>query len=289
MAHIRSGPVVVGVDGSAQGLAASELGAIEAAVRGLPLLLVHAIPWPMVDYPLGPQLGGAHEQAEREQGILKIGEARERAWSVAPDLDIRSSIELGSPADLLLRSADPAMIVVGAEAHVGAATSLLGSTATQVALHATCPVVVSRGHERAAGDVVVGVDGSRASEAAIDFAFEEASLRGCGLTALHAWSHPMALGPADMLSLVDKSRQEDEQRVLTEALAGWSEKRPEVTVTRVVSRSSAKAALADASRRAQLVVVGARGRGGFAGLLMGSVGLCLLRASACPIAIVRPA
>jgi nucleotide-binding universal stress UspA family protein len=287
MGRDHHGFVVVGIDGSAQGLHAAEFGAREAAMRGLAVLLLRAIPWPFFDAPLSPGLGGRIENEEREQAAAEIEEATARALEIDSKLKIHSRIELASPADLLLRVPAATMIVIGAHKDASAVRPLLGTTATQVATHAACPVIVARGRERATGDVVVGVDGD-SSEAAVGFAFEEAALRGTGVTALHAWSHPMALGPADLLAQLDQDRHVVEQRVLDGALAGWSEKYPQIAVTPVISRSHAKAALADASCRAQLIVVGARGRGGFAGLLLGSVGLSLLRSAACPVAVVRP-
>lgn len=288
MGNDHHGFVVVGIDGSAQGLHAAELGAREAAMRGLAVLLLRAISWPFFDAPLSPGLGGRIENEEREQAATEIEEATARALEIDSKLEIHSRIELASPADLLLQAPAATMIVIGAHKHASTLTPLLGTTATQVATHATCPVIVARGHERATGDVVVGVDGDSSSEAAVGFAFEEAALRGTGITALHAWSHPMALGPADLLAQLDQDRHGVEQRMLDGALAGWSEKYPQIAVAPVISRSHAKAALADASCRAQLIVVGARGRGGFAGLLLGSVGLSLLRSAACPVAVVRP-
>jgi nucleotide-binding universal stress UspA family protein len=81
----------------------------------------------------------------------------------------------------------------------------------------------------------------------------------------------------------------DEHRLLSERLAGWSEKYPDVPVQRLVTRHRPAATLIEQSAHAQLVVVGSRGRGGFAGLLLGSVSHALLHHAACPVAVVRPA
>jgi nucleotide-binding universal stress UspA family protein len=136
---------------------------------------------------------------------------------------------------------------------------------------------------------VLGVDGSPNNNAAIGFAFEEAALRGVPLTALHAWSHPVSTGPGDMLPVVyDVGEVESEEaRLLSEALAGWGDKFPDVVVDRKLVHGGARKALIDAAHEAQLLVVGGRGRGGFTGLLLGSVSQAALHHAVCPVAIIR--
>jgi hypothetical protein len=112
------------------------------------------------------------------------------------------------------------------------------------------------------GAVVAGVDGSESGVQAVRWAAAEASRRHL------------------LLRL--------EREVLAERLAGWSEKYPEVSVRRLVVRDRPARALVEESGRAQLVVVGARGRGGFRGMLLGSVSQALLHHSHCPVAVVRP-
>jgi nucleotide-binding universal stress UspA family protein len=155
--------------------------------------------------------------------------------------------------------------------------------------HVACPVLIVRGEERDIGPVVVGVDGSEVSRLAVGFAFEEAAMRQTGLVAVHCWAHPVSTGPGDMLPLVYDPRllEAEERRVLTESLAGWAELYPEVSVRAEIVRDRPVHPLVERSRTAQLVVVGARGRGGFAGLLLGSVSQSLIYHSACPVAVVR--
>ena len=134
--------------------------------------------------------------------------------------------------------------------------------------------------------MVVGVDGSPTSEAATAFAFEAASLRRVPLVAVHVWRD--VLVDATMAPLLDWDViDSDEREVLAERLAGWSEKYPDVPVRRLVARDRPARALVEESGRAQLVVVGSRGRGGFHGLLLGSVSQALLHHAHCPVAVVR--
>ncbi len=145
--------------------------------------------------------------------------------------------------------------------------------------------MVVRGAEQAADQrkpVVVGIDGSPLSEAAIALAFEAASVRRVPLVAVHTWFEPM------MAELVDwESAALEAQEALAERLAGWGAKYPDVHVQRVVTRTSAAQALLDHAARAQLVVVGSRGHGEITGLLLDSVSNALVHAAGCPVAIVR--
>ena len=134
---------------------------------------------------------------------------------------------------------------------------------------------------------MVGIDGSPVSEAALAFAFDAAATRGVGLVAVHAWS-PTAIDDALAPSMDWDAVTVEEDAVLAERLAGWGQKYPQVAVRRTVVRDGAVQALVDASREAQLVVVGSRGRGNATGLLLGSVSHGVLHAAHCPVAIVRP-
>ena len=158
---------------------------------------------------------------------------------------------------------------------------------------ASCPVVVVRGSEPDGTapppePVVVGVHGSPTSEAAVAFAFEEASLRRVSLVAVHVWQDRLV--EAAVAPLLDwEAIESDERQVLAERLAGWSSKYPDVAVRRLVAYDRPARSLVEESGRAQLVVVGSRGRGGLHGLVLGSVSQALLHHAHCPVAVVRPA
>ncbi|MEV6812330.1 universal stress protein [Micromonospora sp. NPDC051296] len=282
--------VVVGVDGSESALTAVRLAAAEAARRHRPLRVVHAFIWPMLHSPItpatdGPPGGGLREQAER-----LVTAAVDEAEATSPGLRITGEIIDGEPAAVLLGEAPAAaLMVLGDQGLGGLAALVVGSVAVQVAAHADCPVLVARGTPRTDGPVVVGVDGSALSQRAVEFAVQTAALRGVAVVAAHAYRHPASTGPGDMQPLVyDESElRADEERTVAEAVAGLAERYPEVSITRESVRGRAPQVLTDASRRAQLLVVGGQGRGELTGLLLGSVSHSVLHHSHCPVAVVR--
>jgi nucleotide-binding universal stress UspA family protein len=282
--------VVIGVDGSDRSLDAVDLAVREAALRDLPLHVVYAYLWPYVAAPPGAAPVSLSDDALRHDAERIVREAVERARTTGPSVEITGETVVGAPtAALMDRSRTAALVVVGDRGLGGFTGLLVGSVAVALAAHAACPVLVARGRTDSAGNVLVGVDGSPAGEPAVGLAFEEAVLRGADLTALHAWTHPVRTEPGHMLPLVyDPAQvQAGEERVLAEALAGWCDKYPDVTVQRRLVRGPTRQALIGATPQAQLVVVGSRGRGGFTGLLLGSVSQAVLHHAACPVAIVH--
>jgi len=277
-------PVVVGVDGSARSLVAVETAAGEAALRRRRLRIVHALVWVPVGMDLDPAVVPPVHQSYWERAEACVAEAQRIAAECAPELDVTTEVIPGRPATVLLRESDHAeLLVLGDHGLGGLAELMIGSVALQTATHGRCPVLVARGTERADGPVVVGVDGSASSSAAVRFAADEATMRGAELVTLHAWS-----GRDDTELGANRPTDHEERRVLAEAVAGIAAKHPDLPVRRQVSNGSARGHLTEWSRSAQLVVVGSRGHGGFAGLLLGSVGHHLLHHSACPVAVVRP-
>jgi nucleotide-binding universal stress UspA family protein len=287
---LTGAPVVVGVDGSAPSLTALRLATRLAVERDRPLRIVHAFVWPRLRVPLGPSPAGPPDGGLANEAERIVAGAAEQARALAPSLSVTGEVVTGAAAPVLLAEASQAAMLVLGDRGLGGFTGvLLGSVAVAVSAHATCPVVVARGDMDRPGPVVVGVDGSPQGARAIEFALAEADARGVGVTALHTYTFPAAGEAGDMLPLVyDEAQLRDEETaVLGEALAGWREKYPDVTVTPVVARDRAARALVGASRLASMVVVGSRGRGGFAGLLLGSVSQALLNHAACPVVVVR--
>ncbi|MET8121154.1 universal stress protein [Micromonospora sp. NPDC005291] len=286
---IRPGaPVVVAVDGSASALEAVRVAAREAVTRGRPLRVVHAFIWPLYDVSLAPAPGAPLHAGLRHEAEQFVAEAVTEAGKVAPELTVTSAVVDGAATPVLLtHSRDAVLLVLGSRGLGGFGGLLIGSVAVQVSAHADCPVLVVKGEGRADGPVLVGVDGSDLSTEALKFAFEEASLRGTDLVAVHAWIIPVA--PSDLLPVAYdvEALVAEEERVLAEALAGWSERYPDVPVRHRVAYGAPARMLVEESATAQLTVVGARGRGALAGMLLGSVSHAVLHHSQSPVAIVR--
>ncbi|MFI7522770.1 universal stress protein [Micromonospora globbae] len=281
--------VVVGVDGSEPALRAVRLAAIEAARRQRPLRVVHGFVWPLLHVPLtapaGAPGGGLRDQAEQ-----LVSAAVAEAEATAPGIRVSGEIIDGEAAAVLLgETPTAALIVLGDRGLGGFSALVVGSVAIQVASYADCPVLVARGTFRTDGPVVVGVDGSELSALAIEFAAETAAARDTDLLALHAYRHPVSTGPGDMQPLVYDPAQlhGEEDRVLAESLAGLGDRYPQLRVTRRAVRGRPGRVLTEASRTAQLVVVGGQGRGEFTGLLLGSVSQSALHHADCPVAVVR--
>ncbi|MDI9883358.1 universal stress protein [Streptomyces sp. HNM0645] len=290
-----SGVVVVGVDGSASSLAAVEAAAREARLRGAGLRVVHAFIWPALHVPLGPSPSGPPEGGLRNLADRLVAEAVERARAAAPEVEVSQAVVTGEPLTVLeAQSRAAELVVVGSRGMGGFVGLLVGSTAVHLAAHGRCPVLVVREQPSAEGPIVLGVDGSAAGGPAADFAFAEAELRKAPLVALHAWTTwnapmPAPQDPSMPYANPPGALAGEEERLLSEALAGRQERYPGVVVEHRVVHGGTREELIEASRSAQLVVTGARGRGGFTGLLLGSVSQALLHHAHCPVAVVRGA
>jgi len=287
-------PVVAGVDGSDSALEAVRWAAREAHRRRVPLRLVSAFGWTTGHHLGDPGFGTDYITVLLQKARDEVAAAAATASGLAPELAIEQEVITGFPVPVLNGEAARAQLVVLGDRGLGGFTGLLaGSVAVALATHAPCPVVVVRGPAPGSsppleGPVVVGIDGSPTSEAALAFAFEAADLRGVPLVAVHTWTDYQI--ESTMVAVLEGDAIDaDEHRLLAERLAGWSEKFPDVSVQRLVTRYRPAHTLIEQSAHAQLVVVGSRGRGGFAGMLLGSVSHALLHHAACPVAVVRPA
>ena len=283
-------PVLVGVDGSPSSLDAVRLAARLAGERSRRLRIVHAFIWPLLNVPLGPSPIGPVEGGLANEADRIVKEAMAAAQAAAPGLEVAGDVIVGAAAPALLHAARESHLVVLGDRGLGGFTSMLiGSVAIQVAAHAPCPVLVARGSMDRPGEIVVGVEVSDDGHRALDFAFEEAAYRAVPLVAVRAFTHPMADDPGDLLPLIYDADDlaAAEEAVLAEMLAGRTDRYPEVVVRRQVRRQRPAGALLEAAATASLLVVGCRGRGGFAGLLLGSVSQAMLHHAPCPVALIR--
>jgi nucleotide-binding universal stress UspA family protein len=290
--HTAPHGIIVAVDGSAPARVAVDWAARDAAMRGVPLTLVHVLPgaamqsWIQVPLPL------AFFEDAKDEARRILADARavvDRATADAPLPDIAEKIVEGQPVPTLADLSKQAdMLVVGARGMGKWERRLLGSVSTGLVQHAHCPVAVIHDEDPliphpAQAPVVVGIDGSPASEHATAIAFDEACRRGVDLVAVHTWSDAGYALPDAGWSEV----QPEEDMLLAERLAGWQERYPDVAVRRVVCRDQPARRLLEEAERAQLLVVGSHGRGGFAGMLLGSVGSQVVQSARGPVIVAR--
>ncbi len=218
-----------------------------------------------------------------------------------PSLRVTAHTDTGSPAGALVAASRTAeTLVVGATAHTLLKAVVLGSVALQVAAHSFCPVVVvhdlepsdsdARAGVRAVsthpGRVVVGLDASERSVRALAYAFEQASRRQVGLTAVACWAWDESDGFLALPVPVWEATREQQRRLVAELLAGWGEKYPDVDVQTRLEQARTVPTLLEVAVGASLLVVGTRGRGGFDGLLLGSVSQRVIERASCPVAVV---
>ena len=298
-AHPVRPAIVVGIDRSLSALHATRWAAKEAELRRVPLRVVHAYVPPAVHHPTTRNGQAEYLGALRDGGRHWVREAVAAARKVAPAVEVTDVVRVGGAADGLIAESVGSLLTVLGSGGLGDLPEVpAASIAIAVAEHGHSPVVVVRGANPedpppATGPVVVGVDGSPASEAAVAFAFDTASFRRADLVAVHCWS-PMTFDGSwrvNPLAMDEKSVAEEERELLDERMAGWQEKYPDVVVRRIVVRDQPVRALLRAAEHfaAALVVVGTRGLGdAVTGMGLGSTSHALLRYGACPVAVVRP-
>jgi nucleotide-binding universal stress UspA family protein len=188
-------------------------------------------------------------------------------------------------------SKDVGMLVVGCRGQGPLKRRLLGSVSSGLIHHAHCPVAVIHDEDPMMGNsaqapVLVGIEGSPASELATAMAFDEASRRGVRLVAMHSWadSYVHSWASIDLGEYLQVGKE-----ALAERLAGWQEHYPDVSVDHHLVYGDPAEQLVDASETAQLTIVGSHGRGGFAGMLLGSVSSAVAQAARMPVIVARPA
>ncbi|MDR3661385.1 MAG: universal stress protein [Mycobacterium sp.] len=284
--------IVVGVDGSPASDAAVWWAGREAAMRAAALHIVHVlsaaeVAWPATPAPVG-LVGWQQEQARTivadaitiaEDGIGQQGAVQ-----------ISSEVVFSRIVPALVEMAEHAqMIVVGCRGRGAFERRLLGSVSFGLAHHARCPVAVVHDEGLAIrhpgqAPVLLGTDRSPAAQSATALAFDEASRRGVELVVVNAWTDVGAEALPDVDWPVLKSL---EDKILAEHLAGWQREYPDVAVRRDVVFDQPARQLVEHADSAQLIVVGRRGRGGFMGMLLGSVSEAVVQSARIPVIVAR--
>ncbi|GHJ48175.1 universal stress protein [Catellatospora sp. TT07R-123] len=263
-------PITVGIDGTTTSQPAIAWAADAAQRHAVPLRLVYVIDSP------GPRVGYDYISHELDDaGAEAAARARDQALAGHPGLTVQTATVNDDSTHALINESDHAsMIVVGSRGHSGFYDMVVGSTSLHTAMHAHCPVAVIRprtvdADNPAHGRVVVGVGDSPHAAQALGAAFEEAALRGVGLTAVHV------------------RHGRDDRSDLDAMLAPWSSRHPAVDVVEVTPSGDAAKTLIQLSQGAELFVCGCRGHGGITGLLRGSTSQAMLHHAGCPVLVVH--
>lgn len=284
-------PIVVGYDGSTGSRHALDWATAEAVRTMAPLRLVEAFELVISTRPSpGHVVPLEAVRTVRTRGLEAVAEGVRLHH---PHLTVETGLIGGAAPKVLIEAAqDARLVVLGSRGLGGWSGLLVGSVAVQVTTHSPCPVIVIpqelRQHHHGPA-VVVGVDGSKASAKAIDFAFDQAEALRARVIALHAWTLPSLTYAvsASMLAFDEKQVRNDARLLVAESVAGAAADHPDVHWTTELVNGSPAPALVRRAEFADLLVVGSRGRGGFTGLLLGSVSQSALHHAPCPIAIVR--
>ena len=286
--------IVVGVDDSPAAKAAVDWAARDAELRKVSLTLVHAVSpnlttWWDASLPPGlAQWQKEHGRRLLDDAVKTAENACEKAGPTQVSTEVLSSAAIPTLVDM---SKDAEMVVAGSGSNGASSGRLLGSVSSALVRHAHCPVAIIHDEGRVTPrpiqpPVLVGIDGSLASELATEIAFEEASRRSVGLVAVHAWSD---IEVSEWPGVDWAATQSTGEQVLAERLVGWQERYPDVPVRRVVVRDQPARQLVERSEEAQLLVVGSHGRGGFAGMLVGSVSETVAQLARIPVIVAREA
>lgn len=289
--------IIVGTDMSGRAQQAVEWAAERAAIRGVPLVIVLAlpeVPIPKRSRLFDAMVTGDYRGYLEENARHKLVELTDAVREAHPDLVVETAVEEGLASYVLAQASKKAhLVVVGARgAHAPVTVRALGGTADAVVAHAHGPVAVVTDHGSPApdGPVVVGVDDSPESDAALALAAAEAASRGVPLKAIHAWDlAPWMMGPMGVTAMQSAPPVSQLKERIEEIVKPVVDAHPGLEWSVEVIEARPSAALAEASRGASELVVGSRGLGGFTGLLLGSTSKEVLRDADCPVIVTRAA
>jgi nucleotide-binding universal stress UspA family protein len=283
--------IVVGVDRSVASTAALEWALAEAARRGRPLTAARAWVDPVTaGYPIGTVLQGSADEVGKA-ALASAQEALKEATATVPDadgVDVHAVALRGAAGPALTdASRDADLLVVGTRSMNALSRAVLGSVSSSVLHHAHCPVVVVPEPQEAGtrpARVVVGVDHSPASRSALIWAAEHAARRDVVLVPVlvrePSWS---VEAPPGTMSASVAQLEENERRALRDAVPRDIDVRVEADVV----TGHAAASLLELVQPQDLLVLGSRGRGGFAGMLLGSTSISVAQHAPCPVVVLR--
>lgn len=291
--------VVVGYDGS-DGVAADAVAwaAVEATRRGQRLIVLFAtgyLPLKVDPVALTPVPGASLEASAHK--VAQRG--TELAVMAAPSAVVQARVSnQGATAALCELSGEASVVVLGTHGYGRVAEAVLGSVVFAVVAHAQAPVVVVPAGEIAPigpdRPVVVGIDGSAGSDAAVDTAADMAAEAAAELLVVSAWETPRA-DHWSRIYLVDEqwrratieAARGEAQTLVERARTRALECHPALPVRDVVQEGRPEQAITRAHPGPGLIVVGSRGRGDFASLLLGSVSRAVVHVARCPVAVIR--
>jgi nucleotide-binding universal stress UspA family protein len=287
---LSAGTIAAGVDGSISSERALAFAINQAVAEHRPLMLVHAVGamermW--LDQEGHDNRIGVEDATTDSQRLLT--DARERVARKAPAVEVHELLRVADPRDVLLAVArEASLVVVGSRGRGPVRSLLLGSVSVAVTRHAACPVVVVR-----AGNpglvrqgVLVGADGTERSQAALDFAFRQASMRRLPVTVVHAfWDVRAAVTEPQVVD--GRGEELEEQRLLlAECASGLREKYPDVHVRTLLARGHPDECLLRIGKRMDMVVVGSHHGGAASEVLFGSVAASVVEHATCPVAVI---
>ena len=289
------GSIVVGADGSDTSKAAVDWAAARASAQGRTLVVLLAVPeGPAREWASALSGVGAEDDFAADVGRRagdRIAAEADRVRAAFPGLTVETAVVTGEASRALARATrSAALVVVGARGwSAPMRTHALGGTSDAIATHAHGPVAVvpEVGDAGASGPVVVGVDNSPESMEAIKVAVAEAVAAGVPLVAVHTWSAVPWLADLAGWSVDESTSGANVDRMVHDLVEAHAGAYPDLAVEYVVRSGDPATALVQESHRASLVVVGSRGRGGFAGLLLGSTSRDVMRGAHCPVIVVR--
>lgn len=288
-------PVLAGIDGSECAAAAADWAAREAVLRGTALRLLHVSP----EF-TGPTAAGPARERLHVLGARLVQRTVESLTARHPDLDVKGEQADEPPALALLGAARAAgLLVVGSRGTGGFRDLVIGSVALRMAAAAPCPVVLvpppdstladGTAPPRDTGNIVLGFDAHRPAVEAADFAFRTADAGAARLHVVQAWALPAeSVSPRTfVVTEEDRATWEDQEVLgLSDALRPWREKYPRVRVATDLMLLHAAEALLNASRDADLLVVGRRTDPGAPEGRLGPVAHAVLHHVRCPVAVV---